>query len=173
MDAVLPYQSVINLMLENGGEDGDRLLTSLLASNLLFRAPDGFGITHLGRRTVILLDALNGVDLRDVWRRLGQLDPSLRSYELLRNNLTDEFLNSLATRPSFGRLYICSPWINFGRRQERLLAAAVQRAERGGAPEILVVTRPEKRTDGTSVPSAGRYFQGLGAKVFLNKSLHS
>ena len=172
-DAVLPYDALAALMATSGSDDADTLLASLLRCNLLFQGSNGFGITHLGRRAGLLLDALNGADLRVVWRRLGQLDPMLRNYELLRNNLTDEFLDSLVTRPSFGRLYICSPWISFDRREEGLLAAAVQRAERRGSPEILVVTRPERGEADATIPPGGRYLQNLGARVFLNSGLHS
>jgi len=127
----------------------------------------------LGRRASLLLDAINGADLREVWRRLTHLDPALRTYELIRNKLTHNFLESLVTRPSFGRLYLCSPWISFERRQENLLANAMLQAERGGRrPEILVVMRP-LRGDIAAVPPAGRFLQKLGATVYLNRSLHS
>jgi hypothetical protein len=171
--SVFAYADLAALMEANGSDDVEGLLAALVNTNLLVQGGQGFSITHLGRRTGLLLEALNGADLRDVWRRLGRLDPLLRNYELLRNNLTDEFLNSFTNRPSFGRIYICSPWISFTRRDEGLLAAAVQRAERRGAPEILVVTRPEKNGDGATVPAGGRFLQNLGATVFLNKGLHS
>jgi hypothetical protein len=172
-DVAFAYGVLAGLMETHGSNDVDGLLNALLLTNLLVQGSQGFSITHLGRRTSLLLEALNGADLRDVWRRLGQLDPMLRNYELIRNNLTDEFLNSFTTRPSFGRLYICSPWISFTRREEGLLAAAVQRAERRGLPEILVVTRPVNEGDRATVPPAGRYLQNLGATVFLNRGLHS
>lgn len=167
------YDTLTALMSEHGTRDVDNTITALIAGNLLHHAPQGFGITHLGRRASLLLDALNGADLHEVWRHLGYLDPTLRNYELLRNNLTDEFLQSLIRRPSFGRLYICSPWISFDHREEKLLANAVQQAERTGpGPEILVVTRPEKGTS-NSISVGGRCLQKLGASVFLNRGLHS
>lgn len=173
-DSVFTYDALADLMGRHGAEDVDKTLTALIGSNLLHQAPQGFEITHLGRRAGLLLDALNGADLRDVWRGLGYLDPTLRNYELLRNNLTDEFLKSLTSRPSFGRLYICSPWISFDRREEKLLASAMLQAERGGVrPDIWVVTRPEKGPTEATAPSGGRYLQQLGATVVLNRNLHS
>ena len=123
-ETAFSYDALIDLMQRQGAENLEETLTALIANNLLHQAPQGFQITHLGRRASLLLDALNGADLRDIWRKLGQLDQTLRNYELLRNNLTDHFLNSLTNRPSFGRLYICSPWISFERREEKLLASA-------------------------------------------------
>lgn len=173
-DSVFSFDALADLMRAQGTMDVNETLKALIGNNLLHQAPHGFEITHLGRRARLLLDALNGADLRDVWRRLGQLDPALRNYELLRNNLTDEFLNSLTSRPSFGRLYICSPWISFDRREEKLLASAMLQAERGGVrPEIWVVTRPEKGRIEATVPPGGRYLQQLGATVVLNRNLHS
>jgi len=172
-ESMFSYDALANLMIGCGAREVDATVDALMESNLVHRAAQGFEITHLGRKASLLLDAINGADLREVWRRLGHLDPTLRNYELVRNKLTEEFLRSFVTRPSFGRLYLCSPWISFDRYQQGLIAHAVLQAERSARrPEILVVTRPERRAT-NPVPPAAQYLQRLGAVVYLNRNLHS
>lgn len=172
-ETVLSYGSLESLLLEAGATNLGGTLEALVESNLILRSPRGYGISHLGRRTSILLDAINTGNFYDAWRRLAQLDPTLRHYELVRDNLADEFLESLLMRPSFGRLYVCSPWINLDRRRQSILATAVLRAEGGGRePEILVVTRPKQGTAATA-PSGARPLRQLGSTVYVNRRLHT
>ena len=172
-ETVLSYDSLVSLLERTGAADVASTFDALVENNLVHRSPRGYGISHLGRRTTILLDAVNTGDLGDAWRRLAQLDSALRHYELVRDNLADEFLESLLTRPSFGRLYVCSPWINLDRHRQRILTAAVLRAEKGGRePEILVVTRPEQGTAATA-PTGALPLQQLGSTVYVNRRLHT
>lgn len=171
-ESFFSFDAASALMSTCGVHDTPTTLAALVESNLLYQAPQGFAISHLGRRTSLLVEAIVGADLRDVWRRLANLDPSLRSYELLRNNLTDTFLQSLITRPSFGRLYLCSPWIGFDQRRQGLLTHALLQSQRSGDdPEILVIMRPER--DRSSLPTAATFLKGLGATIYFNRSLHS
>ena len=139
----------------------------LLEANLLYRRIDGLAVTRFGMRTALLLEAIHGGDLQDVWRRLQSLDQGLRSSELIRNKLTSTFLEGLSRRPGFRRLFLCSPWISLNERQRQLLTNAVLRES---DPEILVITRPTK--DGDS-PVGIKPMLDLGAIVFLHRSLHS
>jgi len=119
------------------------------------------------------LEALNGGDLRDIYRRLSRIDNTLRVYELIREGMTKAFLQNLVERPGFGRLYICSPWISLDRKQQELLFHAIIQVEqrRGTRPEILVITRPDEKTG--LVPATVKPFQDLGATLFLNRRLHT
>ena len=172
-ETVLPYDSLVSILENTAAMGVTDTIEALLGSSLVHRSPRGYGISHLGRRTTILLDALNGGDLRDAWRRLAQLDPTLHHDELVRDNLADHFLESLLTRPSFGRIYICSPWINLDQRRRNILATAILRAEQGGRePEVLVITRPERGTAATA-PMGTVPLQQLGATVHLNRRLHT
>lgn len=168
-----PYQAVVDLLASNGCLDPPRTVDHLLGLNLLQRNAEGLAITQFGVRTSLLLDAINGADLRDTWRRLIQLDPGLRNYELLRNQLTSEFLDSLIARPGFGRLYICSPWISLDQRQQNILAHAVVLGGRARCQiEIMVVTRPREGTQDKLAASA-EFLRQLGAEVYLNQRLHT
>jgi len=166
--------SLRSILASCGVDDPEATIHDFLAANLLHRYGERIGITTLGIRTALLLEAVNGGDLKDIYRRLCRLDSSLHAYELVREGMTTAFLQSLNERPGFGRLYVCSPWISFERRHEETLVHAVLQAQRrrGTNPEILVITRPEVGTDFVA-PPAVRVFQDLGATVFLNRRLHT
>ncbi|MGQ0803506.1 MAG: hypothetical protein ACT4PI_06555 [Actinomycetota bacterium] len=163
----------LSLMEQSRVEDPERLLQDLLASNVLTWQGDRVGLTRLGIRTTLLLEALNGADLKSVYDRLSVHDTTLHMYELLREGMAHQFIDSLVGRPSFGRLYISSPWINLNQRQREALMAAVIGAERRGrSPELLVITRPEEGTRDVA-PSGVEPLQALGATVALNSRLHT
>lgn len=161
------------LMADSGVEDGTLLLDDLLAVNLLRWYGDRIGLTQHGVRTTLLLEALNGADIKSIYERLSQHDVGLRMYELIREGMTSQFIESLVARPAFGRLYICSPWISLNPRQcEILLHTLMQADRRGGHPELWVITRPEPGT--TDVPPPGvQPLRDLGATVVLNHRLHT
>jgi hypothetical protein len=149
-------------------------LADLVAANLLARYGERFGLSTLGIRTSLLLEAVNGADLRDVFRRLSRHDTTLRMYELVREGMTRLFLRNINERPGFRRLYLCSPWISFDQRDAVMLAHAVLQVEqkRGERPEIVVIVRPEQNRP-TCVPVSLAPLTQLGATVFLNSRLHT
>ena len=105
------------------------------------------------------------------YQRLGNLDNTLHSYQLVREGMTASFLENVNARPGFLRLYLCSPWIGLSDRNRALLVHALHMAEsRGERPELLVLTRPG--ADG-SAPSGIAPLQELDATVFLNPRLHT
>ena len=162
-----PTTELANLVESCEVADAAATVDQLLEANLLYRRPDGFGISRFGIRTALLLEAIHGGDLQDVWRRLTALDPGLRTFELIRNQLTTAFLTGLSRRPGFRRLFICSPWISLNERQRQLLMHAVIRE---ADPEILVITRPNREGD---PPRGVKPLLDLGATVFCNRSLHT
>jgi len=157
-------------MCRLGVEDTEGSIGDFVAAGVLQRDADRIRLTSFGLRAAMLLEALNGGDLRDLYRRLGAIDSTLRAYELVREGMTETFLRNLNDRPGFGRLYFCSPWINLGRREQEMLTHAVIAAEKRATPEILVLTRP---ANGEKVPAPLRDLQGLGGTVFLNPRLHT
>lgn len=167
------HDDMSGLMSGSGVENPIAAMGEFVASNLLSRDGDRFALTTWGIRAALLLEALNGGDLKDIYRRLSQLDSTLRTYELIREGMTEMFLRNINERPGFRRLYICSPWISFSRRHEELLTHAVHQVERtrGVLPEILIITRPGD--DGISVPTSLDRLRALGASIFLNKRLHT
>ena len=164
-------EQLVAIMADEGVADPQRTLGDLVSANILQRLGTRFTLSTLGIRTFVLLDAINGGDLRHACQRLSSLDSTLHTYELVREGMTAAFLEDINARPDFARLYICSPWITLDERGRSLLTHAVQSAEAGGErPELLVLTRPD---DDGRAPSGVSPLRDLGATVFLNSSLHT
>jgi len=166
----LDFSYLRDAMRRIGVEDPEGSIGDFVANGILQRDGDRIRLTSFGLRAAMLLEALNGGDLRDLYRRLGAIDSTLRAYELVREGMTEVFLRNLNDRRGFGRLYLCSPWISLGRREQEMLTHAIIMAERRASPEILVITRP---ANGEKVPPSLRPLQGLGGTVFLHPRLHT
>lgn len=169
----LAEDDTLALMVQAGVEAPETTLSDFMAAGLLAPYGHRIGLTTFGIRTKLLLEVLNGGDLRDVYRRLGRYDSTLRMYELVREGMTSQFLESINDRPGFSRLYFCSPWINLETRQQDTLACAIMREERrGGRPELYVICRPIESTANREVDALAP-FRGLGATILLNGRLHT
>jgi|GEM_PF-1036895 hypothetical protein len=168
-----PPNYVLEQMDASGVVDPVALLDDMLSENLLGWQGNRIGLTPLGIRTTLLAEALNGGDIRAVYERLSHHDVGLQMYELVREGMTRQFVESLVRRPGFGRLYICSPWINLGPRLSEITMHAVIQAEtRRMRPEIWVITRPEPGTNDVPPPGVAG-LRDLGAAVVLNTRLHT
>lgn len=164
-------EDILAIAARAGVDDPPALIADLVAANVLQQWGERVGIATLGIRALLLLEALNGADLREIFRRLSHYDNSLRMYELVREGMTTEFLHSINDRPGSARLYFCSPWIRLDDQQSQMLVhAVVQEERRGRGPELLVITRPDNR-DGAQ--EALDVFRELRATVFLNGRLHT
>ena len=169
--AAHPMQELLSMMAEAGVENPVQTLDDLASTSVVQQLGERFALSASGIRAFVLLEALNGGDIRTAYERLSGLDSTLRTYELVREGMTSRFLEEVNARPDFARLYICSPWISFDERSRRLLVHAVHAAEtKGERPELLVLTRPDG--DG-GVPRGVTPLVDLGAVVFLNSRLHT
>ncbi len=158
-------------MAASGVDQPRHTFQDLISTGVLQILGLDFGLSTFGIRTFVLLEALNGGDLRSAYQRLSNLDSTLHSYELVAEGMTDAFLENLRARPGFLRIYLCSPWIGLTDRNRTLLVHALHSAEsRGERPELLVITRPSG--DGGPPPGIAP-LQELGATVFLNARLHT
>ena len=166
-----PEEQILAMMTTSGVEQPRHTFDELVAAGVLQILGLEFGLSSFGIRTFVLLEALNGGDLRLAYQRLSNLDSMLHSYELVREGMTDTFLENINARPGFVRLYLCSPWIGLSDRNRSLLVHSLHSAEaRGECPELLVITRPG--ADGDAPPGITP-LQELGATVFLNPRLHT
>ena len=120
----------------------------------------------------LLLEAIEGGDINDVYRRLRRIDGT-QTYELIREGMTDSFFESLrGVRGRFGSLYVCSPWINASDRALRNLHFAVleHQSRTTDLPELFVVTRPSNNSVEKDKLDP---FRSLHAKIFYLPKLHS
>ena len=166
-----PEERLLKMMASNGVDHPPQIFRDLKAAGILQAFGLNIGLSSYGIRTLALLEALNGGDLQAAFRRLSRLDSTLHSYELVREGMTDSFLETIVRRPGFTRLYMCSPWINLSDRNQDLLLHAFHSAEvRGESPEIIVLTRPDTEAN----PLLESFLlQKLRASIFLNSNLHT
>lgn len=159
---------------DSGPDKAEEIIDQLLSSALIRCEGHYIRLTTFGVKTFLLLEALNGGDISSLFGRLSQLGEVAPTYELVRQGMTEKFLESLVTRPGFCRLYICSPWINLSRRARGFLVHAILQIEkrRRKAPELLVITRPDPQAR-TTAPATVKPLVDLGASVFLHAKLHS
>ena len=171
-DSAYPRIQLEDFLHGHGVPAPDSLIDRLISANLLQWIGNHIAISRYGRKVNLLMEAIEGGDVNDVFRRLQRID-GRQSYELVREGMTESFFASLTQSSGrLGTLYVCSPWINASERAIRHLHYSCLR-QSGHAtqqPEILVVTRPPRgrRTPSTLVP-----FQDLGARIFFHRRLHS
>ncbi len=166
-------EDIAAVMLREGIVDPATAMQDFIAFNLLHQYGDRIGLTSTGIRTFLLLEAMNGGDLKETYRRLSRLDSTLGAYELVREGMTRLFLQNLNDRPGFGRLYFCSPWISLSPEDRGLLMHAVMHATgRGREFEVLFITRPRQGTQ-DAPPDGLQPFEELGATIFLVPRLHT
>lgn len=162
------------MLKASGAHEPSDAVDRLINNNLLEFYGPRVGISHFGIRSTLLVEALNGSDIHEIFRKLRQLDNKREMYELVREGMTRHFFQSLIEEPRFGRIYFCSPWINPTDRDMAILRYALNRMEerQGYRPEVLVISQPPKNApQGTRdglIP-----FKEINASIFFNTRLHS
>ncbi len=173
-DTSLTRPVLEDLFRRHGTPEPVQLIDEFLGAHLLARLGSRLGLSVFGVRTALLLDALNGGDVEDVFRRLRRLTGVSAAYELVQEGMTGLFFQSLLEKPGFGRLYICSPWIHPSPREAACLHYATMKMQERTKeiPELLVISRPP---DSAPKGTEGGFdaFLKLGARVFFHRRLHS
>ena len=161
-------------LFANGVTTPTETVDEFLAAQLLERFGTRIGISSFGQRAALLVEALNGGDVEDVYRRLRRLSHADELYELVREGMTGVFLESLVDRPGFGRLYVCSPWINPSKREAAYLKHGFMLAERaqGAAPEVLVISRPPSNAP-AGTEEGLQPFRDIGSQLFFHRRVHT
>ena len=166
-EAAFDRNELEDMFLDHGADSPGDLFDRLLYSNVFQSVGSRFVLSQNGRKMSLLIDAINGTDLNDVFQRIRRIDGYAVAYQLVREGMTSLFFNSLIDRPGFSTIYICSPWINPTEKQvKKLIYAAILQERQGGiVPEILVITRPpEVHPKGTE--KGLEPFRKLNAKIF-------
>lgn len=173
-EAAIDRIGLENLLLDYGAIRPDDVLDRLLRSNVLQVVGSRFGLSAHGRRLALLISAINGADVEDVFLRLRRIDGQRPAYELVKQGMTSVFFDTLLDGGGFGALYVCSPWINPTETDCGKLKYAMTAEERrtGTQPKVLVLTRPpEDQPAGTE--TGLNCFRQVGATIYYRKRLHS
>lgn len=165
--------SMEDIFAESGAGLPSDMVQQCMEANLLEPYGARLGISSFGRRTLLLLDALEGGDVERLFRRLRRLTGAREGYELVREGMTRLFFDSLVEHPGAARLFFCSPWINPAEKEAAILKYTVlQSAKRNTKLEVLVVTRPpEMMPRGTE--EGLQCFKDVDAQIFFHSRLHS
>ena len=173
----MKYAELYELGKELGVDDPDLLIDSLSDLGCISKVGKSFNLTVYGKKNLLLMDAIGGEDLRDIFRKLWYLYPHLRSYELVTEGMTQKFVSTLYSRPEFRRIYLCSPWIDMDKDTRKTFLQAKRKAEKyqGVSAEIFVMTRPidEKRPWAFRLSKNLKWLYSLGAEIVTHKNLHS
>lgn len=163
-----------NLFQDHGAISPVQLFDRLLHSNVLQIIGQRFGLSDHGRKLSLLISAINGADIEDVFFRLRRIDGQRPTYELVRQGMTRVFFDTLLERPRFGALYVCSPWINPTDADCRKLKYAMTVEERrtGVRPRLHVVTRPPEDQP-IGIERGLDCFREVDATIYYHKRLHS
>jgi hypothetical protein len=164
---------ITSLMEEIGISDD--LFSELTESGLFIESPDGFYISSLGKKVTLLLKAVNDKEgISEVFQQLTYLYPTLRPYELITENITDYFIDSLYTRPDFIRIYICSPWIRLDENHiEKIKNAIFTASKRYINLQIFIITLPLERYRDRKATETLKALKQVGAEIVINSRLHA
>ena len=163
-----------SIFADAGVEDPTDVINDFLSEQILEYRGKGIALSSYGERTALLVEALNGGDLEDIFHRLRTLGSVTTAYELVNHGMTTLFVKSLAARPDFHRLYVCSPWIHPSEQEIAYLRHACIKAEDecGAPPELYLIARPADRMP-AGAEDGLMPFRELGARIFLHPRVHS
>jgi hypothetical protein len=152
------------------------LFSDFTNTGLFTSTPQGFYISSLGKKVVILLRCINGDSSNiDLFNELTSLQPESRPYELITEGITDYFIDSMDKYCDFIRIRICSPWIRLSDEHLEKLKAAVAKTYRMYKNlEIFVISLPKERYWNwkASIPTF-KTLKDLGATIVTINNLHT
>jgi len=152
------------------------LFSDLTNTGLFIGTPQGFYISSLGKKVTLLLRTINGEsDISDLFNQLAYLYPDLRPYELITENITDYFIDSIERHSDFIRIYICSPWIRLDEIHLKKLQGSVLKASsRYKNLQILLITKPkEGYRNWKASEETFKILMSLGAEIMTHSKLHT
>jgi hypothetical protein len=158
------------------GNISQNLFSDLTNCGLFIGTPQGFYISSLGKKVTLLLRGINGdSDISELFYQLSYLYPELRPYELITENITDYFIDSIERQPDFIRIYICSPWIRLDETHLRKVQSAVLKASSQYRNlQILIITKPkEGYRNWKASAETFKVLRSLGAGIMTHNKLHT
>jgi len=153
------------------------IFSELTKLGLFISTPGGFYISSLGRKVTLLLKGINDdIDIHKLFNELSNLYPNLnlRPYELITENITDYFIDSVYNKPDFIRIYICSPWIRLDEnRIEKIKNAIFTASKLYPNLQISIISLPlERYRDSTAIETI-KALKQIGSEILVNPRLHA
>ena len=175
---VIDVATFVNFAEVSGVGNAATLFSRFTEMGILIKGNNGYYISSYGKRLDILIRGIEGRETIDeVIRRLYALNPRNRPYELLTGGLTESFVGSLAAKPDFIRLLICSPWIRLQESLRQQFVGAIADADKlySGSVQIEIVTRPAggRHPWQRQVQDTLALMTDLGATIYTNQNLHA
>jgi hypothetical protein len=170
-----------DFMRDAAVEDQDGVFNALLSRGLLSQFAGRYALNAPGRRAHLLVAGINGMSNEEVILQLRRLYPDLFPYELVREGMTNDFIDSLHSRPDFRRIYICSPWVILDTKARRRLSEAVYAANELGAKygysvEVFCICHAPEGSDErrTNMQGTMSFLKDtLQAEIITHYRLHS
>lgn len=121
------------------------------------------------------VNIIEGSSIVDTIDRLYEIDPLAKRITLVRDGMTDAFLNLVRRVDAIRRIWICSPWVSLSKDRLRDFAIGIERATRetGFIPEVTVVTRPVQDQPLGDKNETLAYLGRVNAVVKYVPNLHS
>ena len=104
----LLIDQVPDIMADLGVKVPESLFDQLKDISIIFEVSDKLYLSNKGQQLWWLLQAINGLDVREAFHHLARLDPTLYPYEIVTEGMTTEFTNGLDSYPTFKRVPLCS-----------------------------------------------------------------
>jgi hypothetical protein len=172
-ETAFPRPALENMFADHGASSPAEAVEKSMQANLIEPFGPRLGISSLGRRALLLIEALEGGDIEHIFRRLRRMSGARETYELVRQGMTTRFFASLVDHPGVARLFFCSPWIHPTAKEAAILRhTALQVAKRGTRLEVLVLTRPPEMMP-KGIEGGLACFKEVGAQFFFHSRLHS
>ncbi len=174
----LRNDQISDLLLAFGSDSPQFLFSQLNTLSIIIEIGNQLSLSPKGHQVWWLLQAINGGDLRETIQHLNQLDPTLIPYDIVKEGMTAEFVDNLASFPKFRRVLICSPWIHLQRKQLQKFSYALWKAEEKNLPhkvDVIAITRPLNKRD----PNYNQFLEvfralaKIGVEIVHHEKLHS
>lgn len=153
----------------------EELFAELTGVGLFIGVTDGFYLSSLGKKITLLLRTINDdEEISEVFQQLTHLYPNIRPYELITENVTDYFIDSLYTKAEFIRISICSPWIRLDEHHIEEIKNSILNASRlYNNVQLHVITLPLDRYSSRGAIATLEKLKELGAEIVTNRKLHA
>jgi len=140
-----------------------------------------YRLTSEGKEAVSLVDIINGDPLSSILERI----PTLRNsaFTLITHDITNYFIDDLASRQDFSEVFICSPWIRLFpdtlNDLEHIFKNTLKLTRSN--PKLHMITRPISETPAgaserswvTQIRATLLWFKEKGAEIVFAPNLHT